>query len=255
MEIQRVKFLLLASALAGPACVTTVTDENPGNDGAAGASSSTGGKKATGGSSATGGKTATGGASATGGATTGSGGSNGGADGSAGGTDGSTAGAGGTDGGKADGSKPGDGAVTIDANRPDGNTCSDDTIEGGFGNCDLLQADACSIADFQVGKCNGTQESMKPFIAQLAIECILSNRADCDAGKTYQCEQQALNVACPDATADDECGTIHTACSAITVDDCKLYLNGMTQTGRDRMVTCLQASCADGLYSCMEGNI
>jgi len=43
MEIQRVKFLLIASALAAPACVTTVTEENPGSGTGGSAGSSTGG--------------------------------------------------------------------------------------------------------------------------------------------------------------------------------------------------------------------
>src|SRR5689334_7481058 len=85
MEIQRVKFLLLASALAAPACVTTVTEDN-----AAGTGGSSG--SATGGAQSGGGKS---GGSATGGSNTGGspemGGSSG-AGGSVGGSDASTGG-------------------------------------------------------------------------------------------------------------------------------------------------------------------
>ena len=255
MEIQRVKFLLIASALAAPACVTTVTDENAGSGTGGSSGSSTGGaQNATGGRNGGTGGRGTGGNPSTGGSSTGgtdagkTDGSAGGSDGSAGGSDGSA----GSDGSSGDGAIS-DGSVSIDANRPDGNVCDDDTITGGYGDCNLLAADACTVASFQVGQCNDAKSTMKPFIAQQTIQCILDNAAACDPTKTYQCKDAAVHIACPDPTADDECDTIHTACSAVDVAECKQYLSGLKQAGRNSMVSCLTGNCSFGLYTCVEG--
>jgi hypothetical protein len=249
MEIQRVKFLLLASALAAPACVSTVSDDNAGSGtgGSSGASTG-GGQNGTGGKS---GGTSTGG-SATGGASTGganTGGakpdaSTGGSDAAAGGKDGSAGSAG--DGGIHDG------AISIDVNRPDAGTC-DDTVRdpGGNGDCSTLQADACAVADFQVAQCSRSATTMKAFIAQQTIQCILDNAAACEPLKTYNCKDTMLKFACPDPTAATDCDRIHLACPSASVDECKAYLNGMTQAGRNSMVTCMETDCFS-LYSCVE---
>jgi hypothetical protein len=252
MEIQRVKFLLIASALAAPACVTTVTDENAGSGTGGSSGSSTGGaQNGTGGRNGGTGGRSTGGNPSTGGSSTG-GTDAGKTDGSAGGSDGSAGGSDGSDGSSGDGAIS-DGSVSIDANRPDGNVCDDDTITGGYGDCNLLAADACTYASFQVGQCNDAKSTMKPFIAQQTIQCILDNAAACDPTKTYQCKDAAVHIACPDPTADDECDTIHTACSAVDVGECKQYLSGLKQTGRNSMVSCLTGNCSFGLYTCVEG--
>jgi hypothetical protein len=259
MEIQRAKFLLLATALAAPACVTTVTDENAGKSDASTGGTSTGGKsggtggKSGSGGSATGGTSATGGKSASGGVSN-AGGSSG-ADGSAGAADGSKGGSGGSSGGGA-GGRTADGAVVPDGSRPDGATCDDNTITGGFGNCDLLGADACGIAAFRTKQCNDSKTNMKPFIAQQAIACMVAKASTCtDGTDTYLCKDQALKIACPDPTADDECAHINTLCGIGDggVDQCRQYLSGMTQAGRDSMVSCMELSCSPGLYSCVEG--
>jgi hypothetical protein len=259
MEIQRVKFLLIASALAAPACVTTVVDENATGTGGSTGSSTGGAQNGTGGrNGGTGGRSTGGNVSHDGGGPS-TGGSDAAApDGSTGGSDGSAGGDGSAGSDGSTGGNPGDGAisdgsVSIDANRPDGNVCDDDTITGGFGDCGLLAADACTYASFQVGQCNDAKTTMKPFIAQQTIQCILDNAAACDPTKTYQCKDAAVHIACPDPTADDECDTIHTACSAVSVDECKQYLSGLKQPARNDMVSCVTGNCSFGLYTCLEG--
>lgn len=256
MEIQRVKFLLLASALAAPACVTTVTDETAGTGGAGGSSgSATGGAhngtggKSTGGSS-TGGST-TGGNPSTGGSS-GHDGSVGGSDASTGGTDGSAGGDASTKDARTD-APISDGAIPIDVNRPDSGPCDDDTmLPGGYGNCDLLAADACAYASFQTSQCGDAKTTMKAFIGQQAIACMLANAALCEPQKTYDCKKAILQLACPDPTADTDCATIHSSCSTAAVDECKSYLNGLTAAGRAKMVSCMAQHCSFGLYSCVE---
>lgn len=252
MEIQRVKFLLLASAIAAPACTVNETNVTVPPDGAV----STGGfTNGTGGAS-TGGTPSTGGVANTGGSTGGTDGSVEGTDGSAGagGTDGAVEGTGGGDAGKAkDGGKPpADAAITIDADRPDSGACNDDTIQGTLPDCSRFQADACTYADFEVGECTGAKATMKPFIAKLTIDCMVDHAA-CDPTATYACKDQALRLACPDPTADADCTTIHNGCASAPLDLCKTYLSGMTQAGRTKMVTCMQTDCSFGLYSCVEG--
>lgn len=247
MEIQRVKFLLLASALAAPACVTTVTDDNTGSGGST-SDASTGGSNTGSGGKSTGGKTGSGGGTGTGG-TVASGGADGSTEAGAAGSDGATGngGAAGKDGGTSDGSAP-------DGSQPDG-ACDDNHITGGYGDCSLARGDACSIAQFQEDECNGAKGNMKPFIAQQTIQCILNKASLCNAADTYNCVDQALKIACPDSTADDECAAINTACSLGDggVDLCRQYLSGMTQAGRNAMVTCMTGNCSVGLYSCVEG--
>lgn len=261
MEIQRVKFLLIASALAAPACVTTVTDENAGTGTGGSSGSSTGGaQNGTGGrNGGTGGKATGGNVSQDGGGpSTGGSAYEGGTDGSAGGADGSAGadGAAGSDGSTGGTSGDGgisDGSTGVDVNRPDGAVCDDITLApGGYGDCDLLGGDGCADKAFEVSQCNDTKTSMKPFIAQQTIQCMLDNAA-CDVIETYHCKDKIVKLSCPDPTADDECDTIHAACSAVSVAECKLYLSGLTQSGRDGMVSCLTGNCSFGLYTCLEG--
>lgn len=255
MEIQRVKFLLIASALAAPACVTTVTDENAGSGTGGSTGSSTGGAQngtggrngGTGGRGTGGNVSHDGGGPSTGGSDASTTDGSAGRDGSAGGADGSA----GSDGNSGDGAIS-DGRVTIDANRPDGNGCDDDNITGGYGDCNLLARDGCADGAFQMGQCNDTKATMKPFIAQQTIKCILED-AGCDVIETYKCKDKAVHIACLDPTADDECATIHTACSSVDESECKQYLSGLTQAGRDSMVSCLTGNCSFGLYTCVEG--
>jgi hypothetical protein len=181
---------------------------------------------------------------------------NGGADGSVGGSDGSVGGSDGSAGGS-DGSAGGsggavsDGSTTSDARPPSDGGCDDITLEpGGYGDCALLAGDACSIGSFQVSQCNDSKTTMKPFIAQQTIKCMLAGNT-CDATVIYDCKKQMLQLACPDSSADDECTRITTACPAASTTECQSYLKGMTQAGRESMVTCMETDCS-GLYSCVE---
>jgi hypothetical protein len=58
-----------------------------------------------------------------------------------------------------------------------------------------------------------------------------------------QCISDGLSSACSDAAVSVQCSAIVSACPAIALAQCQLYLAGMTATARARMVSCMSAGC------------
>ena len=104
--------------------------------------------------------------------------------------------------------------------------------------------------------CESYRASMKPKVAQKALDCLakLSAKDVCDACTTYRCGELALKGACPDPGADASCNQITAKCKSVSMADCRLYLSGMNTTGRAKMVSCLtnKSGCGFGLFSCAE---
>ena len=127
------------------------------------------------------------------------------------------------------------------------------------GGCDALPTRRCE--DFK--------QAMKPRVAERAIACLtaLTPAQRCDPARLSLCGHLALMNACAEADApaaavapgDDDVGTrceaIQQRCSSTpfgpTPRDCRATLAGMSGQGRDQMVACMKAHCADkGLVGC-----
>jgi hypothetical protein len=220
LTIDRARFLLLATALAGAtACVVEDKDED--------ATGGTAGVTNSGGDSNAGGQNAGG---------TAQGGGAGGAAGSAtqnGGAAGALVGAAGGDNwGGAAGSA--------------GESC-DDTI--GAPNCEGVST-AC------LPYCNAAVKNLKASVALAAIGCLEGVVGDwCTDG--YECLAEATAGACPtDVSA--LCDAADNYCGATTegVAGCVQLASGFNETGLAAYKDCLESpSCegTDGVYSCAEG--
>lgn len=263
MYINRAKALLLVGTIsAGCASNDDATPDNP----AVGGSAGTGGAASAGqGGGGSGGTPAGGSAGQGGGA--GSGGSAGQGGGGAGGTPSGGAGTGGTS------SNGGSGPGAPDAGSPDAGLTDAGTSDAG--SSDAGDAGACYDSADTLVTCSGLGENdcsgqegflsfecemiefnMKPATSNAARNCMIALNPPelCDAANTYACINAALAGSCPDAEADDECATIGATCgdSAPELDACSATLSGMTQDGRDQMVTCMTTESCD-LYACVEG--
>jgi hypothetical protein len=261
--INRAKALLLVGTISA-GCASCSDDEGadvPSTAGTAGSpgagaggtsSAGTGGTAGTGGGAA--GTGGTGGAAGTGGAggTAGTGGSP-----SGGGTAGTpTVGdpdAGSSDAGDAD-------ASAADASGPDagdgGALACLDTADTLVTCDDLGQGDCTGLEGFLSSECEMIEFIMKTATANAARNCMLALDPPelCDATNTYACLAEALGASCPDAEADDECADIASVCdeSLPAFSACSSALSGMTQDGRDQMVTCMTTQGCD-LNVCIEG--
>jgi hypothetical protein len=256
MKLNRAHALLLVGTLSAGACVTQTSDDDSGGQ------SGTGGKAGKGGSGGNAGTSAAGkGSGGKGGTSTASGGnagmseagapSEGGMAGSVvegiGGESGSVAeGGGGAPWLAGAGGQGGEGGAECNDSRASELTCDD------------LATSSCGIKDFLDAECAMTWKNMKPSISNVARNCMLeltqSELCD-DATNTYHCVDQALHDACPDDAVVPICADVlaTTSCSTatgVTAELCQMYLSGLTQNGRDQMVSCLASEC--DFYSCAE---
>jgi hypothetical protein len=132
--------------------------------------------------------------------------------------------------------------------------CKDD--EGAAGSCNVMKR--CSGFAFPKQQCESYRATLKPKVAQRAIDCLakLTTKQVCDdACNTYRCGDRAMKTACPDPTADAPCTQITAKCHSVSMTDCRMYLSGLTAAGRAKMVTCLtsKSGCGFGIFSCAEG--
>lgn len=136
--------------------------------------------------------------------------------------------------------------------RPSG-ACNDD--QGAAPTCAVMKR--CQGFAFPQAQCRGYRANFKPKVAKKALECLakLSSTEVCDACTTYRCGDLALKTACPDPTAEPICRTVTSRCSAVSMDECKLYMSGLNATGRAKLSTCLTSKqgCGYGIFSCTEG--
>jgi hypothetical protein len=252
MKLSRSNALLLVGTIAAAGCVV----DNNGGDGSAGqAGDGSSGKGGSGGTGAAGkgnaGTTSSSSGKGGGGnAGTGSAGKGSAGKGSAGTTSQSAGGAGGDNGGESGQGQAGQMSAAGAGGQGGSAECNDD--DAPQLTCGGLDTAACDIKDFLDGECAMTWKNMKPAISNVARNCMLELSQDqlCnDATNVYHCVDQALQEACPDETVATPCAQIVGNCPG-TEDSCNTYLSGLTSTGRDEMVSCMESYC--DFYSCAE---
>jgi hypothetical protein len=132
-----------------------------------------------------------------------------------------------------------DGATT------DGASC-DDSV-GSSVDCSGVNPDpTCSVVGtpFQKSYCERAPTLFKPRVAQRIASCIAGlNRLELCTPLVAQCINDGLTSACADTSVSIQCSAIVSACPAIALAQCQLYLAGMTATARARMVSCMSAGC------------
>lgn len=133
--------------------------------------------------------------------------------------------------------------------------CSGDDIGKAYGCASLKIDKSCAPFPFINQACDDAMKNFKGRIAERAVGCIRSKKPMdlCDAMSVYDCKDAALRSACRDPKADTACAQILQSCPGTSMDECRGYLSGMNDTGRAKMLQCMQANCTYGLYSCTEG--
>jgi hypothetical protein len=134
--------------------------------------------------------------------------------------------------------------------------CSGDDV-GAPAACSTLKEDAsCAPFDFVRDSCANDLSYLKPRIAERAIGCMRAAgpKKLCEVMPIYGCLDDALRSACADPAADATCAAIVQKC-AVPLDECTGYLSGMNDAGRAAVAKCLSntASCGYGVWSCIEG--
>jgi len=119
---------------------------------------------------------------------------------------------------------------------------------------------------------------MKKRPAASAVSCLLAlTEGESCSAPAAGCGLQALKNACDDPTADDPCNQIVAACGAqddagasdadatdtdasdagrrsgTTFAECKQYLNGLKDVGRDKILGCMIRGC--GYEDCPDGGV
>jgi hypothetical protein len=124
--------------------------------------------------------------------------------------------------------------------------------EGDVPSCDDLAVS--SFDEFHRGNCEGAATIMKAGVASDFASCILAQTADEleDTLNTYECKRSAALAACPDPTAQTACDDYFLSCPDTDNDECLAYMNGLTDDGREQMVSCAASGCF-GIWSCVEG--
>jgi hypothetical protein len=146
------------------------------------------------------------------------------------------------DGSTTDGNSDG---ATTDGTTTDGATCNDSV--GSSVDCSGVNPDpTCSVVGtpFQKSYCERAPTLFKPRIAQRIASCIAGlTRLELCTPLVAQCINDGLTSACADTSVSVQCSAIVSACPAIALAQCQLYLAGMTATARARMVSCMTAGC------------
>lgn len=119
------------------------------------------------------------------------------------------------------------------------------TVEGGCGS-------------FANTRCKELKQSLKPRVAQAAVECInkLTAQERCDKNRVNLCAHLALMNACPEKKLPAECDTMIAACGPSPIapsrSECRQTVSGLNADGRERLVSCVRAHCFDkGLVDCV----
>ena len=114
---------------------------------------------------------------------------------------------------------------------------------------------SCDPFPFVTNSCNAAVSNYKAHVAEKAVTCIhkTSGKKLCDAMNTYRCKDEALHAACVDPAADAPCQQIVSVCKNTNMTECRGYLSGMNAKGRAEMVKCMQNNCKYTMYACTEG--
>jgi hypothetical protein len=253
MKLNRAHALLLVGTLAAGACVTETSDDDSGGRSGSGGRAGKGGSAGKGAAGSSSAGKSSGGMSGAGAEAGGRGGMSEAGAPSEGGMAGSVVEGGGEGGSVAEGGSP-----SVSGAGGEGGAECNDSLANEL-TCDDLDTSSCGIQSFLDAECAMTWKNMKPSISNVARNCMLelSQAELCDDGtNAYHCIDQALHDACPDAAVVPLCAEIlaTTSCGSttgVTAETCQLYLSGLTQNGRDEMVSCLESDC--DFYSCAEG--
>lgn len=221
MNLDQGRFLFWVAAIGA----TTACEVSEGGGEGGGGSGTTGTTTTTSTDGGAGGEASIGGRS-----DGGAGGGNGGAGGSVGGAGGSVGGAGGAGG-------------------SGGGTC-DDSI----GTPDVCTS-TCEGFDY----CSTMEGDLKPAIAEAYVDCTNALYSEtCTSVDVFACLHGALEAACYDATATDDCSGWATSCEitddAAFQEGCHGYLDGLAEEVRAEVTTCaFEGGCSDAaLAYCVE---
>src|SRR6266540_278761 len=121
--------------------------------------------------------------------------------------------------------------------------------------CDVTSADAgcTSVGAY----CQRLSTLLKAGVAAQAISCI-NLVAGCSPQSVARCVRIALFSACADPGADASCARISELCAnsiPTSVEECHGFLNGMTEAGRQAVLSCVApdggATCTQDLPGCV----
>ncbi len=134
--------------------------------------------------------------------------------------------------------------------------CGGDDV-GAPAACSTLKEDAsCAPFDFVRDSCANDLSYLKPRIAERAVGCMraVGPKKLCEVMPIYECLDDALRSACEDPAADAACAAIVQKCP-VSLDECRGYLSGMNDAGRAAVAKCLSNAqqCGYGVWSCIEG--
>jgi hypothetical protein len=119
---------------------------------------------------------------------------------------------------------------------------SSDADESGCSDLTGTPADCSTVALDCMGKCSSIRSFYKPRLAEMAIDCLMS-LPTCESSVTaLNCLYDALDAACPDASADAYCTSLVAGCPpsdaapVVTMSECLEYAPGLDSAGRDRLL-------------------
>src|SRR6266540_4398201 len=105
--------------------------------------------------------------------------------------------------------------------------------------------------------CQRLSTLLKAGVAAQAISCI-NLVAGCSPQSVARCVRIALFSACADPGADASCARISELCAnsiPTSVEECHGFLNGMTEAGRQAVLSCVApdggATCTQDLPGCV----
>lgn len=142
-----------------------------------------------------------------------------------------------------------------------GPSCPDsDNMVGTPGNCGLLKAPGPQCESFADTKaeCGRLAKSLKPKLAQRAVDCFLSKsglRTVCDFQLPETCAMEAVAEACIDPSVGSACDSILNNCprgrgrrgsSGLSRDECMRALSAVTPRNRSSVMSCVAESCSIG---------
>lgn len=140
-------------------------------------------------------------------------------------------------------------AITCDDSVGDAGACPPPGYPAAEGGCGSYAANRC--ADFK--------KAMKPRVAANAVACLnkLTPAERCDPKRVDLCAHLALMSSCEDkaSTVESGCEAISRACGEAPIApspaECRLAMSGLREIGREALVDCAKAHCADkGILGC-----
>jgi hypothetical protein len=137
-----------------------------------------------------------------------------------------------------------DGAPGCDDQRGMPAVCAPPAVDGG----------CTSVTSY----CERLGSLLKPVVHNQVASCI-RGLSSCDPSQAARCVKTALFAACDDRSAEYACADVSRACAntvPTTIEECSAFLKGMTEPGRQAVVSCLSpgdggATCPAGIFACI----